>query len=320
MRSWTTEDGTLFVDMNGSRSYFSLKDAGFGIIADIVPDAALAKPVSQPNFLLTETSLEASIGFGTSFQPPWSDAVKDATVAKVTDESVTFLTRDHGRLTIRRDTGMLQRQAFDTIDDGGRILEMTACRASPGKAAIIDITSKWEIDGAKPAANKTAMEPMMLKLFQSLIDGVEHAARDAADLEKILDKARPGLKKLARLSLENHPASNWATIDWGDLVDSIHKEFFKQAIDNGKTDEELQAFIMKPESRQTMLDFSVKAFWKSGSKTIEPLFFGDGRLISAGPTGNAAKLAIDRALLRAVMEIKFMPALEKKWGEAKNPE
>lgn len=336
IRFWNTADDRAYGGTGSSR--FVLKGMNTEL-QDILKLGSLFAPADEPgkrqnllfvpSLVLESSMIGAGFGIATSPSPPWKSLVKDAKVGAADDTSVTFLTADHGELTIRRDNGMLVRQSIAGEDGQPRVLELTGIKADPGRDAILGLSADWSADGAEDKAVLAWMAPVRLTVFQAIIDFAEQGHLDQAAFEARLEDEFLLLRRFARISASQSTGPFATKIDWRKAFAAIKEESRRNwlAENSGASFGDDSAFLedlRKPERRLEIRDQMVKGMMKSfdkdarGGEIILDEIFGRGGWASlkvGDDRGVAAKKALVTALSRAFLEELVDFQMTRQWDQ-----
>lgn len=323
-RFWTTESGEIFVDANGRRAYYPSSAPEIGALKQLFPDSRDITPVAVPGFLLTVDSFGQSLKWSNQPQPDWAEAASDLKLGQVTPETVTFETKEYGQLTIDRKTGVLKRQFLTAPDGEKRILEQTSFKPNPGNDVILEISSKWKVDGAETLLQPEKMAAVRLSFFQSLVTGMEEGNMDQPTLVKLLADGKTALRNTAKYALQDRPDSVVAKADWKALITNyqvlFHKSWLERTPEKDRKEEEFNAFLHSQKGRDSMVETLTRFVLTEAkpSRSLKSILFGEGKSLSAKTEpGKKAVSSIETALAQAVVEVLVVPKMNELWGDPK---
>lgn len=333
LKQWNTDSDEQFTDTGGRRMVITGIDTEITSLNELlrlwgVEEKAEAIPVAQyiPSFVMTADSLVPSFNFATRDEPSWKNLVEGATVKEIDEKKVSFETKEHGLLDISRETGLLVRQVVAGVDGESRVLELSSVRSNPSKGEVTEVSADWKGDGAQVVARAAMLAPIRMKVFQTLIQGVEEGQIDLKKLDARLEEQRDILRRLA---------GGWTSEVGGALAGD---DFWKKALDryrntaeetyreeHGGTDEEVGKFVDKllADGLNRGLIRDKMAIELVDVEPMRELFLfelsGKNRevklLAAKTKAGDAAKKSMETALFRAYCEAVLESKMTNYWGE-----
>ncbi len=318
-RFYTSSGDDLLVATGMNREMASLKrlqDVLRFNRGDAIPSQEFASP-----FILLESK-----GYGTGItpaKPTWKKEAENATVDAADATSITFLTKEHGRLTIDRATGLLLRQSIEKSEEETIVLERVDLKLNPGREAVMAISKSWTVEGAKEMGILARMAPLRLMVFKGVIGAIEDGRGDFAKLERVLKDEEQSLRQFAAGCISEGRDSLYSAKFWKQAFDRglLRKMWLKQDPEAKEDDEEgLEKYIasagFREEFRKVFVDGFLKHEEAAGRFTGE--IFGSGvwdDLKTTGEAGKAAKGMLGKALAKAYLEA----VVERKMVEQLGP-
>ncbi len=284
-------------------------------------DKALTTFQMTPSMLISKESIHPECHVKTSGRPSWEEMVQEAKVEASDPKSVTFLTKEHGQLTVSRETALLVRQSV-TADDGEvRVLELKEHRINPGKEAILKISQGWKTEGAKVVARGAMLAGLRLEVFQAIVTAADEGKMDLAKLEKLLGEQRDALRRFGDGFTSEAGGSLAGAPFWKEMLDGLRDkmriEWLARA---GEFDEkEFETQLANPKLRWKIrddlaADLDVE---KSRERVMFEIFgkMGGAELKAKGEAGQAARKLVESALVRGYNEAVLERKMTKHWGE-----
>lgn len=317
IRQWSTEPGDFYIDVNGRRGHVlgvkeEIKALGNAFTND---GGKTTIGAFTPELLLTKT--EVNIAFSITSRPAWEDEVEEAKLGKVTDESVTFITRDHGELTISRDTGLVIGQSVEGENNEQRILTMVRHQKNPGQDAIVALTKGWSTAGAEPI-DGDMLKKLRLSAFQSLVQLIDDQPDALADLKKQMASRQEQLDAFAALCIKNNPESALAGMEWEKIVGQVrsnaHKAWEKKVPEEKRNEEDFRRQWSKIKGQ--VLTGLLQGFERDETirrNSLQDIFGGGPGLKARTATGKEAKEFLESALCHAYLKETVQKQAGRHW-------
>jgi len=172
---------------------------------------------SKISLLFDKESIAAFAGLSIHRESPWKYALAKAKVDEFNEETVTFTTPDHGKLTFNRSNGLLILQSVKGKQGDDRTLIAENVRLNPGKEAILQLSSEWDTEAeAKPSFNVT--RTFRAEIFQDIVDWVDQGHLAQEKLDTWLEEPH-GLDRFISVCLRNGPDTLSADDYWKEWLD-----------------------------------------------------------------------------------------------------
>jgi len=328
-RKWTDGGDKFFIENGEGLSFLN----GYRAETDALMDlgkAIMTVPVKIPlggvrSFFPGILITEEGAGFTSSRPTPWIEMVKGATVESADASSVTFLTRESGKLVIDRANGMLSRQVFTRQSGEVLTLERTGLRENPGKDAVRGISAEWPREGAKERPSLESRIPARLEMFQAIIDTAEMGQVDLGKLEKQLENRNSPSRRFARLCMLKGKGTLSEGDAWNAVLDrdKLRQGWLKSLPPGAARDEKsFEKFLGSEALKKSLMKNFAAGFSKDPG--AQKLFLAEicGRdgwdqLKANDGDGKAARQLLGDVLARAYLEEILERKMEEQFGPGK---
>lgn len=329
-RFWNTSNDRMFIDSGGGLYVFKGMNEELKSIKDLLEVFTDGSGKSErqvfsctPSMLMEKANIIPSLAPGSKIEPPWDDKVEDAPIQASDATTVTFLTKEHGLLTINRENGMLVRQSLEGENGETRVLELTDFQPNPGKEAIARISVDWPTAGAEEKPVIAWMALRRLVTFQRVIDSAERGEVDKNKLDQLLEDQYEVLQHFAKACINESEGSFASKADWpklfGEVKAAARDQWQKENPGSGViADSVFIEYLQKPETRLKLRNSLVEGAMKAekSPETAMDDIFGKGGWASlkvGNDRGVAAKQLLVNALSRAYFEALIDLKMEKQW-------
>jgi hypothetical protein len=334
-KQWITADDVVFIDVNGERSRMSgVRKEMTRTLKELSELSALLKngdkveiPSNdefswQPNFLMESDGISMGLGVATKHSPPWKSAVKDAAVHGFDDGSVTFQTKEHGRLTISREHGLLLRQTVKAKDGVDRVLDLKELLKNPGRDDVLALTSEWSTDGAKELDSTMMAEAFgafRLLAFQAIVNAVSDGSLTTENVDEWLRLHRESLRKIITPWVMRGPQYVEGAEIWKPLLEKVETSVESVLWDKGEDLEggdavkrSLREKTTRERVRGPVTDtLATEAEYRN--RVLREIFPGS-TLQADDKTGRKARDLILDSLTKAYLEAIFDLKANEAWG------